>query len=122
MSTLYKMRTIDFCHEDDRGFLLQLVHEGFRQVNILKSNAGVKRGGHYHKTTKEAFYVLSGDVEVEFKKGQQKERAVFHQTDFFEIGPFVSHSMYFPTACLMVQLYSEPVVKDGASDIYPDED
>lgn len=122
MSNLYRSREIDFCHEDERGILLQLVHEGFQQVNVLMSNAGVIRGGHYHKLTSEAFYVLSGSVEVELKRGGEQETVVFNKGDFFEIGPHTVHSMRFPVDCLMVQLYSVPVIKDGKKDIYAEND
>ena len=54
----------DFEFQDERGFLLQLVHEGFRQFNIIFSRQGVFRGGHYHQENTEAFYVISGSFEL----------------------------------------------------------
>ena len=49
----------DFVFEDERGSLVQLVHEGYKQINVVTSKAGVKRGRHYHKLNREGFYVVS---------------------------------------------------------------
>ena len=39
----------DFVFEDERGKLTQLVHDGYRQMNIIFSKKDVLRGNHYHK-------------------------------------------------------------------------
>ena len=36
--SLYEKLIADFEHTDDRGKLVQLVHDGYRQVNVLKTN------------------------------------------------------------------------------------
>ena len=121
---LYDLKKIDFSFADNRGCLTQLVHGGYDQVNVLQTNAGVLRGGHYHKVSDEAFFVVSGSVEVELKKSGDtaKEKVTFHKDDFFEIHPYIVHSMFFPEDCLMVQMYDKPVEQaDGTKDIYPEE-
>ena len=121
---LYELKKTDFAFADARGCLTQLVHEGYAQVNVLQTNYGVLRGGHFHKVCREAFYVVSGSVEVTLKKSGEtnSEKAIFAEGDFFEISPFVVHSMFFPEDCLMVQMYNIPVeFEDGVKDIYPEE-
>ena len=119
MRRLYSIREIDFRHKDSRGCLTQLVHEGFQQINVLETRAGVTRGGHFHKLSTEAFYVLSGAVEVELAKRAESEKTVFQAGDFFEIKPYTLHSMFFPVDCVMVQMYDHPVEQaDGSKDIY----
>ena len=116
---LVQVLTIDFEHSDERGRLTQLVHEGFQQVNVLTTRRGVTRGGHFHKLSREAFYVISGSVEVELKTAERSESAVFHAGDFFAVAPYVSHSMFFPEDCVMVQMYDRPVEQpNGEKDIY----
>ena len=61
---LYERVRPDFEFSDTRGALVQLVHEGYEQVNVLTTRAGVTRGGHYHKETAEAFFVVDGRVTV----------------------------------------------------------
>ena len=46
---MIRLLSPEFRHVDSRGSLVQLVSCGYSQVNILASNPGVTRGGHYHK-------------------------------------------------------------------------
>ena len=116
---LYNKRKIDFQHVDERGSLSQLIHDGFKQINVLESKKGVERGSHFHKESVEAFYVISGSVKVTLWNKNEKEEVVFNKGDFFEIHPFVLHNMLFLSDCLMVQMYDRPVEKeDGTKDIY----
>lgn len=119
---LFKRLTPDFAFEDVRGKLTQLVHGGYTQINVLESRNGVFRGGHFHKVSREAFFVVSGQVEVTLKKGDERGTELFCPGDFFEIGPFVVHSMRFPEDCVLVAMYDIPVEReDGTKDIYADE-
>lgn len=120
---LYTIRKVDFQHKDDRGSLVQLVHEGFGQINVLESKTGAVRGAHFHKRAVEAFYVVSGSVDVFLQNREATEKVVFRQGDFFEIHPYVLHNMVFPENCLMVQMYDIPVENaDGTKDIYMEEE
>ena len=104
---------------DERGSLTQLVHEGYKQINVLDTKAGSVRGAHFHKKSVEAFYVISGRVEVEFKGKDEQKQVAFKEGDFFEINPFILHNMFFPTDCLMVQMYDIPVEnEDGTKDTF----
>ena len=117
---LMKKIAVDFSHTDDRGSLNQLVHEGYEQVNVLYTRAGVNRGGHYHKRAKECFFVISGAVEVTAWLGEEKETVLYEKNDFFQINPPAAHSMFFPEDCVMVALYDKAVENpDGTKDIYP---
>lgn len=110
---------VDFQHIDDRGELVQLVHAGYEQINVLKSKKGVIRGGHYHKKVQEAFYVVYGAVIVKSKINGHEDEWTFKEGDFFCVPPFVVHSMEFPENCLMVQMYSKCVDEgNGKMDIF----
>lgn len=120
---MYRIRKVDFRHKDARGSLTQLIHEGYRQINVLESVKGAERGAHFHKRAVEAFYLISGSVEVEFKRKDGAEKITFREGDFFEILPFVLHNMYFPEDCLMVQMYDIPVENsDGTKDIFTEDE
>ena len=123
MMGLFTTRKVDFSHTDARGSLTQLVHGGFDQINVLESGSGAERGAHFHKTSTEAFYVVSGSVRVRLWNGSDEETVVFHRGDFFEIKPFVLHNMVCPEDCLMVQMYDIPVEKeDGTKDIFAEDE
>lgn len=109
----------DFVYENEKGVLVQLIHEGFSQVNVLKSKKGTKRGEHYHKKAREAFYVASGSVNLTLKKDGQTQKSFFLEGEFFLIPTYVWHSMDFPEDCTLVALYDAPVEHpDGSKDIF----
>ena len=121
--SVYIKKNVDFQHIDKRGSLTQLIHDGFKQINVLESKKGVERGSHFHKRSIEAFYVISGSIEVTLWNKDTKEVAIFNKGDFFEIHPFVLHNMFFLEDCLMVQMYDSPVENaDGTKDIFMEED
>ena len=121
--SLYITKKVDFQHIDNRGSLTQLIHDGFKQINVLESKKGVERGSHFHKRSVEAFYVINGSVEVTLWDKTSKEVMVFEKGDFFEIHPFVLHNMLFLEDCLMVQMYDEPVENlDGTKDIFTEDE
>ena len=61
----------------------------------------------------------AGENYIENVVAERTETAVFQQGDFFAVEPFVSHSMFFPEDCVMVQMYDPPVEQpDGGKDIY----
>lgn len=116
---LYQLKKLDFVHEDNRGVLKQLVHGGYRQINVIMSKKGVSRGGHYHKQNTEAFYIISGAGEVNLIRDGETD--IFHFTtgSFFEIPAYVAHSFHFLEDTILVSMYSLGVEKgDGSKDIY----
>lgn len=111
----------DFEFSDARGTLTQLVHDGWKQVNCIFSNAGTLRGGHYHKENAEAFYVIFGAFRllVESLNGEQCEEYDMKAGDFFTIPPLVSHSFEFIHDTQLISLYSSGVEnRDGSKDIH----
>lgn len=116
---LYEILQPDFEFNDQRGQLKQLVHDGWKQVNILITNAGVVRGVHYHKVSREAFYLVSGSVNVKFRNGEDYFEKRFKSGEFFLVLPGTIHELAFPENCVMVQMYDIPVEKEnGSKDIY----
>lgn len=109
----------DFHYSDERGSLTQLVHGSIGQVNVLVNRKGTMRGNHYHKISTESFYAVSGSVKVMCSKDDATEEKIFTGGDFFQINPFVIHSMVFPEDCVLVAMYDICVEKDdGTKDIY----
>lgn len=115
---MIRLLSPEFRHVDNRGILVQLVSQGYSQINILISNQGVKRGGHYHKLCREAFYVIDGKVDVTLERNGDKQKVSFSQGDFFEIPQYTVHEMYFPEHCCMAVLYDRPVETEHGMDIF----
>ena len=47
------------------------------------------------------------------RTADRTEKASFRAGDFFCVGPLVSHCMFFPEDCVMVQMYDRPVEQPG---------
>lgn len=112
---MLKQISCDFSFKDNRGQLVQLVHEGWRQVNVITTRKGVIRGGHYHKLNAEAFFIISGACKVTVGE----ITTTFGSGDFFRIDPFDMHSFNYLEDTVMVSMYSGGVeLPDGSKDIY----
>ena len=119
---LIERMTPDFSFPDERGLLVQIAHDNFRQVNAVFTKQGAVRGNfHYHKETDEVFFVLSGRVRVTAGKDGRTQEAVFGAGEMFRIGAWVRHSFAYLEDTSLVVLYSVPVERaDGTKDIYTD--
>lgn len=54
-----------FSHSDQRGGITGLINFGeWREVNVIRSDAGAIRGNHFHKGTTEAFVLLEGRLRI----------------------------------------------------------
>lgn len=108
----------DFEFSDERGTLVQLVHGGYKQVNVITSKKSVFRGGHYHKENEEVFYIVSGALRVVVNGTEH----AFKTGDFFGIEANDLHSFYFLEDTVLVSMYSNGVEKEnGEKDIYSGE-
>lgn len=108
----------DFNFEDNRGKLVQLCHDGWKQVNYLFTKEGVFRGNHYHKKNLEAFYIIDGEFELTLQKDGKTEKHTIKTGDFFIILPFVIHSMDFKKDTSMIAFYDIGVENCGEKDIF----
>lgn len=117
---LFERLTPDFCYQDSRGSLVQLVHNGYKQMNVITSKAGMIRGGHYHKVNYEAFYVVSGSCEVTFIQDGPEETQTFTAGDFFRIAPYIGHVFNYTQDTILIGLYDNGVENsNGEKDIFP---
>mgnify|MGYP002627537616 CR=1 FL=1 len=109
----------DFIHADERGSLTQLVHEGFRQYNIIFSKKDVVRGKHYHKENREAFYVITGSFKFVAKNDDVTEEHMFKAGDMFLVPPYVTHSFSYLEDTWLASMYDIGVEhEDGSKDIH----
>lgn len=108
-----------FVFTDDRGTLVQLVRDGYKQFNIITSKENVLRGNHYHKLNKEAFYIIDGEFELHVEKEGVSEDYTFRSGDMFAIPPYVMHSFNFTKSTVLASMYDLGVeLADGSKDIY----
>ena len=108
----------DFQFGDDRGPLVQLVHNGYKQVNMCFSKGGTQRGGHFHAVNRETFYIVDGEVEIAVTENGEKEVFCFGKGDMFAVEKNVVHSLDFKKDTTMIVMYDKGVeLPDGTKDI-----
>ena len=87
-----------FNFKDKRGSISGIINQNvWEEVNYITSEKGAKRGGHYHKKTKELFFILEGEIEVitqiinsDNKLGVEAVNIV-KKNDIFLIHPYTLH-------------------------------
>ena len=85
----------DVIHQDDRGSFNGIVNKyGWGEVNLIKTKADVVRGGHYHRLTKELFFIIEGKIEVVVRHIVTKENWTFTAVpnSAFIIDPYEVHT------------------------------
>lgn len=112
----------DFVYEDERGILSQITHTPYGQVNSAFTKKGAIRGRfHYHKTTQEIFYIITGAVKVSVYRDDISEEHIFKTGDMFLVPEYVRHNFDFKEDTYMVSFYTSCVeLPDGTMDIVND--
>lgn len=88
-----------FVNCDERGDITGIINTGeWREINIINSNAGSRRGAHYHKIAMELFYIIQGEIDVTIHRVEDGvmvgliERLTVYGGDTFIIFPYVNHT------------------------------
>lgn len=102
-------RSIEFQHEDERGWFKQIVSGKWEQMNIFLTKKGHQRGGHYHKNTTECFYVIDGEIELEVNNVATGEYSTHKSRTggCFVVEPYESHTVTALADTIIVVLLSK---------------
>lgn len=95
--------------EDARGKLIGLMNEGvWEEFNYLETKAGHVRGNHYHRETREAFFIIEGEIEVVTKLPDQQEISIIlNAGDMIEIEPGENHTFHCRTFTRWINILSK---------------
>jgi dTDP-4-dehydrorhamnose 3,5-epimerase-like enzyme len=109
----------DFIFENEAGSLKQLVHGGWKQINVITSVANAVRGNHYHKFNQEGFYVIAGSFKLKLRKDDIHEEYTFYAGDMFFIQPNIFHTFEYLEDTTLVSMYSDGVeISETEKDIW----
>ena len=96
---------------DERGGFLGITQESWAEVNFIETGAQQVRGNHYHKETRELFFIVSGEIEVvidNLNTGEHLELS-FSKGDVFIIEPYELHTFRTRTAAQWINMLSKPM-------------
>ncbi len=82
-------------HEDPRGVFRGITNKyTWGEINYIETRKNVVRGNHYHKFTKELFYILEGRVKIKIRNlfsGEAHEFEAGPKTVFI-VDPYEVHT------------------------------
>ena len=104
-----RINKIEFENVDERGWFRQVTSGPWKQMNVSLTKKGYVRGGHFHRITKECFYILDGEVELQVNNVQTGEQSTyrFQKGDSFIIEPYENHTLTALSDTLMIALLSK---------------
>lgn len=98
--------------EDSRGIFLGIVNSGqWEEINFVETSANQVRGGHYHKETRELFFIIEGDIEITITELNNANISSFTVGPgaIFVIEPFEIHSFACKTPCKWINVLSRRI-------------
>jgi len=98
--------------KDSRGLFKGLINSGtWEEINFIETEAGITRGGHYHKDTVELFFILDGDIEVTISKTNSIERQKYPVSSgqIILIEPNEIHFFRCLTRCRWINVLSKKI-------------
>jgi mannose-6-phosphate isomerase-like protein (cupin superfamily) len=96
---------------DERGGFWGITQDGWAEVNFIETAAHQVRGNHYHKETRELFFIISGEIDIVIENlvsGERSEISV-SKGDVFIIEPFELHTFHTKTDAQWINMLSQPV-------------
>jgi len=82
-------------NKDTRGAFLGITNKyTWGEINYIETLKRVIRGNHYHKSTKELFYILKGRIHIRIYNLVTKEQFEFEATPnmIFIVDPYEVHT------------------------------
>ena len=95
---------------DERGGFWGITRERWAEVNFIETAAGQVRGNHYHKETRELFFIIDGEIDVSVEDLRSGERVEMSVTkgDVFIIEPYELHTFHTKTDAQWLNMLSKP--------------
>lgn len=98
-------------NSDERGSFLGITRDQWAEVNFIETAANQVRGNHYHKQTRELFFIVAGEVEVVADNVLSGERHEFcaKKGDIFVVEPYELHTFRTRTDAQWINMLSVPL-------------
>lgn len=101
-----------FKNKDLRGKMLGIGQfHWMKEANYIESKKGSTRGGHYHKKTKELFFIIEGKIKVKVENLNTNYQKTFtvNKMDIFLIEPYDVHTFYILEDAKWINVLSCPM-------------
>jgi quercetin dioxygenase-like cupin family protein len=105
-----RIENIEPVHIDKRGIIMDILNKKINHVGIITTEAGAIRANHYHKTSVQYNYVLSGSFEVSLSNVNNPskiKKIILSPGKLLTIPPKVIHSFKAIEKTVLLDMISE---------------
>lgn len=95
----------EFVHADSRRTLKQLLTEDIKQINHYEAKKGSILGDHFHKITREFFYIIKGTIYYNKLK-------IINKNNLFVVEPGENHCIECLTEVQMMSFLTKAYTKE----------
>ncbi|HDL52936.1 MAG TPA: cupin domain-containing protein [Proteobacteria bacterium] len=101
--------------KDERGRFLGITQDPWGEVNFIETRSGHTRGNHYHKETRELFFIISGEIEVSIEdvRTGNREEFVGRKGDMFVVDIYEKHTFFTKSDSRWINMLSQPIDADN---------
>lgn len=106
--------------EDQRGLFWGIVQEGtWTEANYIETKQDVVRGGHFHKETRELFFIIDGKISIKIVnlRDSVEKQFIAEKGCIFIVEPFEIHTFKVLMDSKWINMLSKGINKDKP-DIY----
>lgn len=109
-----RMLSPEYQHKNQKRNLFQLFTDDIKQVNFYEAKKGAILGNHYHKETKEYFYITRGTVLLKTNQGKELAQRIVNKGEFFLVEPLENHIVEVLSPDMtMLTFLSKPYTKEN---------
>lgn len=111
-----KVIKVNPVYSDERGIITDLLNKNLGHVGLITTKKGAVRANHYHKTSIQYSYILSGKFEVlvaKFDEVEKVEKIILNSGDLITINPLVIHTFRALEDSDMIDMISQS--REGTS-------
>jgi dTDP-4-dehydrorhamnose reductase len=111
-----------FFFADSRGSLTGILQDQkWEEINYIESVKGSIRGNHYHKETKEAFFIIEGEIKISLIDiiNNSKRTFISKKGDILIVNPYILHTFEVLKDSKWINMLSKPL-KGKEKDIHRD--
>lgn len=100
-----------FFRTDARGLFCGITRDPWAEVNFVETGANQVRGSHYHKETRELFFIIAGEIQIDIEPIQGGERTSFvaRKGDIFIVEPYELHTFVTRSDAQWINMLSKPL-------------
>lgn len=97
---------------DARGLFLGITNSGiWEEMNYVETRAGQVRGGHYHKETRELFFIIDGEIDITIQDlhGHRLDQLAATKGSIFVVDPMEVHTFKCRTDSRWINMLSKRI-------------